>query len=254
MNRGVRKLLLAQSHLSSPHTCCPNIRTKPKHGPHFTSQGPPVLLTGGIISPTFPVSSYGTSSCFSLGAQGSRGLQGGGGGGEVHLLPAETLCQLPRACLDAVLDHRAGRVPGLPVLGGLPAAPQPAAALRLRGAHLRRGGELPAPHDVPCQEGQPHGDRSGRVSQHDRREVQLRDGRHGAGVRRRRPARVVTQSPASPQPCSEPPRSPAVGPAIKLPRAPLPCREGAIKGTVCIDGLRAASIFTYTYVRGTYGA
>lgn len=42
--------------------------------------------------------------------------------------------------------------------------------------------------------------------------------------------------------------------AAALPRAPLPCREGVLKGTVCMDGLRGASVFTHTYVRGTYGA
>lgn len=148
----------AESHLSSSRICCLNIQMKPERGPSFPSQGPPVLLTVGIISPTFPVSSYGISSCISLGAQGPRGLQGGGDDGEVHLLPAETLRQLPRALLGTVLDHRAGGVPGLPLLGGLPAAPQPPVALRLWAARLCRGRELPTPHDVPRQEGQPHRD------------------------------------------------------------------------------------------------
>lgn len=53
-----------------------------------------VLLTGDYFS-LIPLSSYSISSCFSLGTQGPRGLQGGGSEGEIHLLPAEALCEFP---------------------------------------------------------------------------------------------------------------------------------------------------------------
>lgn len=52
------------------------------------------------------------------------------------------------------------------------------AQLRLRGAEVYHRGERPAAHDVPGQEGRLHGDRSGRVPQHDRGVMCLHYGQH----------------------------------------------------------------------------
>lgn len=95
-----------------------------------------------------------------------------------HLLQGAVLHQLPRPHLDPVLDHRAGRLPGLQVHRELQAAE---AQLRLRREAVHGVRERPAAHHVPGEEGRVHGDRGGRVPQHDRGEVRLH---HGQRLRR----------------------------------------------------------------------
>lgn len=90
-----------------------------------------------------------------------------------HLLQGAVLHQLPRPHLDPVLDHRAGRLPGLQVHWELQAAQ---AQLRLRREAVHGVRERPAAHHVPGEEGRVHGDRGGRVPQHDRGEVRLHHG------------------------------------------------------------------------------
>lgn len=90
-----------------------------------------------------------------------------------HLLPGAVLHQLPGPHVDAVLDHRARRLPGLQVHRRLQAAQT---QLRLRGEAVHGVGERPAAHHVPGEEGRLHRDRGGRVPQHDRGEVRVHHG------------------------------------------------------------------------------
>lgn len=90
-----------------------------------------------------------------------------------HLLQGAVLHQLPRSDLDAVLDHRARRLPGLQVHRRLQTAQ---AQLQLRGEAVHGVGERAATHHVPGEEGGLHRDRSGWIPQHDRREMRLHDG------------------------------------------------------------------------------
>lgn len=108
------------------------------------------------------------------------------------MLQGAVLHRLQLAHLDSVLDHRARRVPGLQVHRRLQTAP---AQPRLRGAALRGVGELHAAHHVPGEEGGgPHGDRGGRVPQHDRGEVCVHAGQHVARVKAAAPGVLVFRS------------------------------------------------------------
>lgn len=90
-----------------------------------------------------------------------------------HLLQRTVLHQLPRAHLDAVLDHRASRIPGLQVHRRLQAAQ---AQLRLRGAEVYGVRERPTTHHVPGEEGGLHRDRSGWIPKYDCRKMCLHNG------------------------------------------------------------------------------